>query len=356
MKKRDVTVIASVMGLSINSWVESAKTLESAGADAIECNFCCPIPEFTSIYKQTGENVSMNPKTYAKIFKAVKSAVSIPVGAKSTVSLTVYAKILEGLLRAKIANSLPEFVTLTGQLDQCPGIDIQTLKPIIPHISTFGWHGNLSKLTYSALGTFSSSLGTEYPMLSASGGIVDMEGVVNCLALGATTVQLHTVILDKGPRIVTKILNKLNDYLDSQGISSVKEMIGIGAKDYIPSFLIGTFMRERDSLFGTVYAKVDNEKCIGCTTCEKVCTENAVTISDKKSSIKKDNCRGCNLCVLKCPHGAIHLENYDQLEALINSYKNSEPASSLIEFMKKDRIGLRDLVFLPGKLKTWGFR
>jgi len=356
IKKLNMTVICSVMGLSVKGYIESARILESAGADAIELNFCCPMPEFTALYKYAGENVSFNPKIYSRIVKAIKKTVSVPVGVKSTVSLTIYAKVLEGLLRAKIANSLPEFITLTGQLDQNPGVDLETLKPFVPSISTFGWQGTLSELTYSALATFSSSLGTDNPMLSASGGIRSHEGMVNAMALGATTVQLHTAILDKGPEVVARILKELDSYLDSHGISSVKGIIGIASRDYIPSILIGRFMRERDSLCGTVYAGVDTDLCNGCGTCESVCTENAVAINDKKAVIDKGQCRGCNLCVLKCPAEAMRLENYDKLEAMITQFKNSESAVSFKEFMKKDRIRALDVLTLRGKLKSWGFR
>lgn len=356
IKKLNLTVIGSVIGLSVKGYIEGARILENAGADAIEINFCCTMPEFTALYKYAGENVNFNPKIYSRIVKAVKGTVSLPVGVKSTVSLILYAKIFESLLRTKIANSLPDFLTLTGQLDQNPGVDLETLKPLVPHISTFGWQGSLSELTYSALGTFSSSLGTDNPMLSASGGIRDYKGVVNAMALGATTVQFHTAILDKGPDVISKALNKLNDYLDSNGISSVREIIGAASQDYIASILIGRFMRERDSLFGTVYADVDADLCNGCGTCESVCTENAVAVDREKAAVERDKCRGCNLCVLKCPTGAMRLENYDKLEEMIAQFKKSESAESFREFMKKDKIGLLDIVRLPGKLRSWGFR
>ena len=356
IKKSNITVIGSIMGLSVKGYTESARILENAGADAIELDLCCTIPEFTTLYRYAGESVNFNPKIYSRLIKAVKKTVSVPVGVKSTVSLTIYAKIFEGLLRAKIANRLPEFITLTGQLDQNPGVDLDTLKPLIPHISTFGWQGSLSQLTYSALATFSSSLGTDNPMLSASGGIHDHEGVINALALGATTVQFQTAILDKGPKVVSRILKKLDAYLDSHGISRVRDIIGVASRDYIPSIVIGRFMRERDQLFGTVYAGVEDDLCNVCGVCESVCTEGAVVITDERAVIDRPRCRGCNLCVLKCPTGALRLENPEALEEMIARFKNSEGASSFRKFMQKDRIGLLDIATLPGKLKSWGFR
>ena len=355
MKKLDVPIIGSIMGLTPQGYRESAKVLENAGADAIELDLCCTLPEFTSRYKYAGQNVNFYPKLYAKLLKTVKDAVAIPVGAKSTVSLYVYPKLLEGLIRTKLANRLPDFVTLVGQLDENPGVDLNTLEPLIPHISTFGWQGSLAKLTYSALGTFSSALGTRHPVLSASGGIRDWEGVVNSIALGATTVQFQTAILDKGVKVITKILKDLESYLETQQVPRIDQLIGKASERFIPSLLLGSFLLERDTLFGKVFATVDPDLCIGCGLCAEVCTEHAVQIKEEKSSIDPKGCRGCNLCVLKCPETAIRLDNYEQLEALIEKYKDEERSRSFRVFMGKEEIGLLDKLKLPAKLRSWGF-
>jgi len=354
MKTLGVPIVGSIMGLTPQGYRESARTLESAGADALELDLCCTIPEFTSRYKYAGQSVNFRPKLYAKLVKTVKDSVSIPVGAKSTVSLYVYPKLLEGLIRAKLTNSLPDFVTLVGQLDENPGVNLDTLEPLIPHISTFGWQGSLAKLTYSALATFSSALGTRRPVLSASGGIRDAQGVITSMALGATTVQFQTAILDRGPKVLTKIRKDLEDYLTTHNIPALAEIVGRASQSYIPSLLLGSFMLERDTLFGRVFARTDPDLCNGCGLCAEVCTEHAVQIKDERALIEKSGCRACNLCVLKCPQGAIRLQNYEQLEALIEKYKQAEAGRSFRAFMGKQRIGLTDKLAMPVKLRRWG--
>ena len=355
MKKLNIPVIGSIMGLSPGGYRESAKILAESGADAIELDLCCTMPEFTTTYKYAGQNVNFYPKKYAHLIAAVKDSFSIPVGAKSTVSLYMYGKILEGLIRAKLKNSLPDFITLVGQLDQNPGVSIETLEPLIPHIPTFGWQGTLSGLTYSALATFSSALGSKTPTLSASGGIRDYEGVIQSMALGATTVQFQTVILDKGPKVISKILDKLNAHLESKGITSINNIIGIASRQYIPSLLLGRFMRERDTLFGIMHAVVSSKDCNGCGICESVCTESAVLMNGKKAEIIQSRCRACNLCVLKCPQEAISMENIEHLEQLIERYKQTESSKSFKTFMQKNRIGFLDKIMIYKNLKGWGF-
>ena len=131
-------------------------------------------------------------------------------------------------------------------------------------------------------------------------------------------------------------------------------MIGVASRNYIPSIVLGKFMLERDTLFGTLYAVVDDEKCSGCGVCKDVCTENAVEIKNKKSWINEKMCRGCNLCVLKCPEKTIHLANYESLENLIEKYKNSETAKNFRNFMNKEKIGVFEKLTIFSKLKKWG--
>jgi dihydroorotate dehydrogenase/ferredoxin len=354
MKALDIPIVGSIMGLTPRGYRESAKILESAGADALELDLCCTIPEFTSRYKYAGQSINFYPKLYARLVKSVKEVVSIPVGAKSTVSLYVYPKLLEALIRTKLTNSLPDFVTLVGQLDENPGVNIETLEPLIPHISTFGWQGSLAKLTYSALATFASALGTRHPVLSASGGIRDAEGVITSMALGATTVQFQTAILDRGVKVLTKIRKDLEDYLAAHDIPAVDQIIGRASQSYIPSLLLGAFMLERDTLYGRLFAEADQDLCNGCGLCAEVCTEHAVEMKEDKAFIVTNACRACNLCVLKCPQGAIRLENYEQLEALIEKYKQAEAGRSFRAFMQKERIGLADKLAMPARLRRWG--
>ena len=354
MKKLNIPVIGSIMGLSPKGYRESAKILAESGADAIELDLCCTMPEFTTTYKYAGQNVNFYPKKYAHLIAAVKNSVSIPVGAKSTVSLYLYGKIFEGLIRSKLKNSLPDFITLVGQLDRNPGVSMETLEPLIPDIPTFGWQGTLSGLTYSALATFSSTLGIGRPILSASGGIRDYEGVVQSMALGATTVQFQTLILDKGPKVISKILDKLEAYLESKGIADIDNIIGIAGKQYIPSHLLGRFMLERDTLFGIMHAVVTSKDCNGCGICESVCTEAAIVMNEKKAEIIPSRCRACNLCVLKCPQEAIFMENLERLNQLMERYKDTESSKSFKTFMGKERIGFLDKIEIYKNLKEWG--
>jgi electron transfer flavoprotein alpha subunit len=53
--------------------------------------------------------------------------------------------------------------------------------------------------------------------------------------------------------------------------------------------------------------KVNNEKCVGCTLCVKVCPAQAIKMVDKKAVIDLDRCTLCGVCVSTCKFGAISI-------------------------------------------------
>jgi formate hydrogenlyase subunit 6/NADH:ubiquinone oxidoreductase subunit I/flavodoxin len=57
-------------------------------------------------------------------------------------------------------------------------------------------------------------------------------------------------------------------------------------------------------------AFIADEKCIGCGTCEKICSQNNIEIVNNKP-VWSDQCINCFSCLNWCPNGAIKLGNVD---------------------------------------------
>jgi len=60
-----------------------------------------------------------------------------------------------------------------------------------------------------------------------------------------------------------------------------------------------------------IIAEVDENLCMGCHRCEKLCEFEAITVNDKGIAIVNDlKCKGCGMCVTSCPARAIDLIYY----------------------------------------------
>lgn len=72
---------------------------------------------------------------------------------------------------------------------------------------------------------------------------------------------------------------------------------------------------------GSETRKVCKVGCIGCRLCEKACVYNAIKINDNLASINYSYCVECGACVVKCPQNTIIIEdkpNFKGRKALID--------------------------------------
>lgn len=62
---------------------------------------------------------------------------------------------------------------------------------------------------------------------------------------------------------------------------------------------------------------VDQDLCIGCHRCEKICAHGAPVFTDGKASIDHDKCVGCGRCIGVCPKDAV-LAASDESNDILN--------------------------------------
>ena len=68
--------------------------------------------------------------------------------------------------------------------------------------------------------------------------------------------------------------------------------------------------------------EVDQELCVGCGACYRICAHGAPVIENRKATIDHDVCVGCGRCLAVCPKDAISAQFQDSI-ALLN-YKMAE--------------------------------
>jgi heterodisulfide reductase subunit A len=70
-------------------------------------------------------------------------------------------------------------------------------------------------------------------------------------------------------------------------------------------------------------AEVNNDLCVGCEVCVKLCPYKAISRNDEdRIVVNKVLCKSCGVCGASCPHNAIIIHHFtsDQVISEINSY------------------------------------
>jgi heterodisulfide reductase subunit A len=83
------------------------------------------------------------------------------------------------------------------------------------------------------------------------------------------------------------------------------------------------FLSSKDIIASGLVSEVNNELCVGCGVCIKLCPYNAITKNEEdKASINKLLCKGCGVCGASCPENAITVYHFtsEQIISEINAY------------------------------------
>jgi len=82
---------------------------------------------------------------------------------------------------------------------------------------------------------------------------------------------------------------------------------------------------------GAIVSHVDEEKCIACLTCVRLCPFNAPNMSSAGVvNIEAVKCQGCGLCAGACPAKAIQLKHFrdEQIDAILEVFKKNNGGQS----------------------------
>jgi heterodisulfide reductase subunit A len=81
------------------------------------------------------------------------------------------------------------------------------------------------------------------------------------------------------------------------------------------------FLSSKDIIASGLVAEINNELCVGCKVCIKLCPYNAISKNEEdKVVINKLLCKGCGVCGASCPENAItvfHFTNEQILSEII---------------------------------------
>jgi len=208
-----IPVIASLNGAAIGGWVDYAKNIQQAGADALELN----IYYIPTELDRTAAEVE---QTYIDIVKAVKSVTSIPVAVKLSPFFSNMANMAKRLDQAG-ANGL---VLFNRFYQPDVNLDVLEVQPNL-HLSTS--HEMRLPLRWLAI-----LYGRIKADMAATSGIHTAEDAIKMLMVGADVTMLCSVLFRKGLGAIKEIESAMSDWMVEHDYQSVRQLQGTMSQKY----------------------------------------------------------------------------------------------------------------------------
>lgn len=202
-----IPVIGSLNGISTGGWIDYAKKLEQAGADALELNIYY-IPTDPVLTSQEVE------ERYVNVLLAVKRAVRIPVAVKLSPYFSSLANIATRLDKAG-ANGL----VLFNRFYQ-PDFDLEALE-VTPNVLLSSSDAIRLPLRWIAI-----LHGMVKTSLAGTSGVHTAEDVIKLIMAGADVTMMCSALLKHGPKHLTAVLDGVNKWMVEHEYLSVEQMKG----------------------------------------------------------------------------------------------------------------------------------
>lgn len=211
----DIPIIASLNGITPEGWIEYAKDIEQAGADALEINVYY-IPGDILLTAQDVEN------RYIDIIKLVRKTVKIPIAVK----LNPYFSAL-GNMAVQMHQAGAEALILFNRFYQ-PDFDIDKLT-ILPNLE----FSQPSEIRLPLL--WIAMLYGRVPVsLAATTGVHGADEMIKYLLAGADVAMVASVLYRIGIPAIQLILDDLKTYMDQKGFEDLKSFRGLLSQQHIP--------------------------------------------------------------------------------------------------------------------------
>jgi len=206
--KVDIPIIASINCISHTEWMDFAKRIEQAGADALELNiFVLP----SDITKDGVENEAV----YFEIVKSIKKVVTIPVALKISYYFSGLAKTVNALSWSGI-----DGLVLFNRF-YSPDFDIESLEVKPSYI--FSTPSDLS-LSLRWVAMLSDHINCD---IAASTGVHNGKAMIKQLLAGAKAVQIASVLYKKGFKEIGSMLEELENWMERKNFNTIDRFTGL---------------------------------------------------------------------------------------------------------------------------------
>ncbi len=290
----------------LDGWAAMARKFETAGAHAVELNFCCPNMSYNldvtgtdeTTHPSSGASLGQRPDVVADITRTVRRAVGIPVFCKLTPEGGNVAQVAQAAFAAG-ANAVGGTANRLGIAD----FDIAR-----PEQSVIRLQDRPSLVCLSGPWVRPLGLRDVYEMrtacgpaasLIAYGGVASYEDAVRYAMVGADLIGVCTQTMVSGFGFLGRWIEQLRTFMAETGCAAWTDL-----RDR----LIGRIGTAAELTLYAGHARLDPEKCTACGLCGRIGHCCAIEAEpDQPPIIHADRCEACGTCVDVCPQGAIEL-------------------------------------------------
>ena len=200
-----IPIIASLNGVSTGGWIDYARKIQQAGADALELNtyYLATDPD------KEGKVIEDN---YIAVLKAVKGAVTIPVAMK----LSPYFTSMSAMAR-RIDQAGADALVLFNRFYQ-PDIDLESLE-VVPNLVLSSSESMRLPLRWVAI-----LHGKVKANLAATTGIHTAEDVLKMIMVGADVTMVCAALFQKGIKHIAKVLADMKKWMEEHEYESISQM------------------------------------------------------------------------------------------------------------------------------------
>ncbi|MCM1314848.1 MAG: dihydroorotate dehydrogenase [Muribaculaceae bacterium] len=208
--EKNTVILANIAGSTPEECVQVAEKLENTDVHMIELNISCPN------VKHGGAAFGTSCEMASEVVRKVRKATTKPLVVKLSPNVTSITDIAKAVEDAG-ADAVSLINTLLGMR-----IDINTRRPVLRN--NVGGMSGRAVFPIAVRMVWQVANAVKIPVIGM-GGVASGRDAIELMMAGASAVQVGAAIFTD-PYAPVKIIEEINDFLESKNISSVRDVIG----------------------------------------------------------------------------------------------------------------------------------
>jgi dihydroorotate dehydrogenase (fumarate) len=202
-----IPVMASLNGMTAETWLKFAADIEQAGADALELNMY-------QVVTEPGQSGAFVERQIRDVVVELKRVLTIPIAVKLSPFFTAF-----GDMARQLDTARADGLILFNRFYQ-PDIDITSMSAV-PHLELSTSAELLLRLRWVAI--LHSRLKCS---LAITGGVATPTDGIKAMLAGAHAVQMVSAVLRHGPAYFTVMRDGLTRWMEANHLSSIDDVRG----------------------------------------------------------------------------------------------------------------------------------